>query len=298
MSAVARRVAILGAPSNLGLKPSDDSGEARGVDRTPRVLRELGLADRLQARDLGDVIAPPYRDFVRPPGGTRNEAEIVAYSHALADAIRTNARDGELLLILGGDCSILLGTLLGCGPCGLVFLDGHCDFATPAISSTGGAAGMDLAFAVGRGGNRLARLGEPLIAEEHVAVLGRKDLADEPYYGADSMRHSAVLDLPWETIARRGVAAVASEALARVGNVGRGFVVHVDADILDPAVMPAVDSPEPGGMSLEILGELLAILTRHPRALALQLTVYDPRLDPDRECARRLVDCVNFSLRP
>ena len=301
MSATPRPVAILGAPSNLGLKPYNDSGEARGVDQTPRVLRELGLVERLGARDLGDIAAPPYRDFVRPPGGTRNEAEIADYSHALANAIRANARDGEFLLILGGDCSILLGTLLGFGPCGLAFLDGHCDFATPAISSTGGAAGMDLAFAVGRGGNRLARLGSPLIAEGDVCAMGRKDLADEPYYGADSMRHSAVLDLPWETIAARGAESVAAEALARVANAGRGFVIHVDADVLDPAVMPAVDSPEPGGMGLDTLGELLALLARHPRALALQLTVYDPRLDPTRVCGRRVVELlahVNSSFSP
>lgn len=292
MMALTRPVAILGAPSNLGLKPYDDSGEARGVNETPRVLRELGLAERLGARDCGDVAAPPYRDFVRPPGRTRNEAEIAAYSHALADAIRANARDGELLLILGGDCSILLGTLLGFGPCGLAFLDGHCDFATPAISTTGGAAGMDLAFAVGRGGNTLARLGNPLVPEGHVVTLGRKDLADEPFYGAGSMRHSAVLDLPWETIAARGADALVAETLARVADIGRGFVIHVDADVLDPTLMPAVDSPEPGGMDLEMLAALLAPLVQHPRALALQLTVYDPRLDPERVCGRRLVELL------
>jgi arginase len=131
--------------------------------------------------------------------------------------------------------------------------------------------------------------------------MGRKDLGDEPYYGADSMRRSAVLDLPWETIASRGVDAVASEALARVANVGRGFVIHVDADVLDPAVMPAVDSPEPGGMDFDTLGDLLAVLAAHPRALAPQLTVYDPRLDPERICGRRVVELlahVNSSRLP
>jgi arginase len=146
-----RSISLLGAPSNLGLKPYDDSGQARGVDEAPGVLRELGLVLRLGARDCGDVTAPPYRDFVRPPGGTRNVEEIVRYSHALGAAVREATSGGELLFVLGGDCSILLGTLLGLGPCGLAFIDGHCDFATPAISGTGGAAGMDLAFAVGRG---------------------------------------------------------------------------------------------------------------------------------------------------
>jgi arginase len=63
----------------------------------------------------------------------------------------------------------------------------------------------------------------------------------------------------------------------------------MDADVLNPIVMPAVDSPEPGGpMPAEIV-DLLAPLVRHPRALGLSLTLYDPALDPDRSCARRLV---------
>lgn len=52
-----RTITLLGAPSNLGLKPYDD-GRPRSVDRAPRVYRELGLAERLGARDLGDVEAP------------------------------------------------------------------------------------------------------------------------------------------------------------------------------------------------------------------------------------------------
>src|SRR5829696_3090022 len=187
-----RPIAILGAPSNLGLMPLPD-GRLRGVDRAPRAYRELGLVERLGARDLGDIEAPPYVDFERPPGGTRNESAIAGYSRSLADAV-SSAND--FLLVLGGDCSILLGTLLGLrdrGRIGLAFIDGHCDFALPSISISGGAAGMDLALAVGRGG-RLARFaGEPLLKEEDAVVLARKDQADEPYYGDDSLRHSAVL---------------------------------------------------------------------------------------------------------
>ena len=290
-----RRIALLGAPSNLGLKPYEDNGEARGVIDTPAVLRGEQLVERLQAVDLGDVSAPAYRDYKRPRGGTRNEREIASYSKELAAAI-SRASD-HFVLLLGGDCSILLGTLLGFQPCGLVFIDGHSDFATPQISQSGGAAGMDLALAVGRGNSLLSRLGQPLIREQEVALLGRKDEADEPYFGDESVRYSNVLDLPWKKMKRLGIAAVVQAALERVANIGRGFVIHVDADVLDPKIMPAVDSPEPGGMRLEELGELLAALCNHPRALALQLTVYDPRLDPDRRCARALVELLVSALK-
>ncbi len=286
-------IAILGAPSNLGLKPYEN-GRPRSVDRAPRVYRELGLVERLGARDLGDVEAPPYVDFERPPGGTRNESAIADFSRALAERVAAAARDGDFVLVLGGDCSILLGSLLGLrdrGACGLAFVDGHCDFALPSISQTGGAAGMDLALAVGRGG-ALTRLGgeAPLVREEHVVVLGRKDEADEPYYGPHSLRLSAVHDLPWEAVHRQGGGAAAAAALERLARPElNGFWIHLDVDVLDPEVMPAVDSPEPGGPGIDELAELLAPLVRHPAALGMEVTVYDPGLDPDGLCASRLL---------
>ena len=59
--------------------------------------------------------------------------------------------------------------------------------------------------------------------------------------------------------------------------------------MLDPAILPAVDSPVPGRLSLDELAGLLILLVRHPHALDLQLTIYDPTLDPDKSSASRLV---------
>jgi len=56
--------------------------------------------------------------------------------------------------------------------------------------------------------------------------------------------------------------------------------------------MPAVDTPEPGGLSLQQVTELVTPLARHPKALGLELTIYDPALDPERHGARRLVELL------
>jgi arginase len=289
-----RKPAILGAPSNLGLKPYDENGRPRRVNEAPMVYRDLGLIERLGARDLGDVEAPPYRDFERPAGRPRNEEGIAAYSRALAGRVSEAVADGHFTIVLGGDCSILLGTLLGLrphGPCGLAFVDGHFDFADPSTSGTGGAAGMDLALAVGRGG-RLAKLDgpEPLVRERDVASIGRRD-PEEPQSGPYSLSATDILDLPYETIHERGTAWAAAAALERLARPDlKGFWIHVDADVLDSAILPAVDSPEPGGFGIDELAEILAPLVEHPRALGLQVTIYDPGLDPDRACGARMID--------
>src|SRR6266496_3717827 len=79
-----RPVVIVGAPTSIGIKPYD-TGAPRGLDQAPATLRRLGLAARLRAEDVGDVLPLPYRDFIRPPAHPRNEAEVLSYSVALAE---------------------------------------------------------------------------------------------------------------------------------------------------------------------------------------------------------------------
>jgi arginase len=71
-----------------------------------------------------------------------------------------------------------------------------------------------------------------------------------------------------------------------------GFWIHLDADVLDPADMPAVDSPEPNGLRLDQVAELLTPLVRHPKVRGLELTIYDPKLDPDSHGAVRLASLL------
>src|SRR5690606_39200994 len=94
-------------------------------------------------------------------------------------------------------------------------------------------------------------------------------------------------------VRRTGFAAAAENVLQRVARDELdGFWVHLDADVIDPGLMPAVDSPGPGGPGIDELVELLRPLVRHPRALGLQLTIYDPELDPGLRAGRVLVSLL------
>jgi len=290
MPGVQRDIVIVGAASSIGIKPYDD-GSPRRLDRAPRALRDQDLVRRLGARDIGDVSPPAYRDLVRPPGRVRNEPELARYLRTLARPVREAAEGGAFVLALGGDCSSVLGCLLGvqraAGRVGLVYLDAHSDFATPATSRTGSAASMGLALAVGRGDTPLAHLATqgPLVHPDDAVLVGRRDAA-EPWYGQDALTELGVLDLDAAALRRLGPAAAAHQARERVTRPGvDGFWIHLDADLVDPAELPAVDSPLAGGPRLDDVARLLEPLVRHPAALGLELTIYDPSLDPDRHCA-------------
>jgi arginase len=129
-------------------------------------------------------------------------------------------------------------------------------------------------------------------------LIGRRDEADAPIYGQNDLAPSGVLDLHHERVAARGAAAIAADALARLRSRElSSFWIHVDADVLDPSIMPAVDSPEAGGLALDELAAILRPLVRHESALGMELTIYDPALDPDQSSAARLADLFTAVLR-
>lgn len=249
-------------------------------------------------------MAGPGKNFqARPLGfsetGLRRDVEVAAYSVALAQRVAAAIEDGGFALVLGGDCSIVLGCLLGARargpqPVGLAYVGAHADFGTPEESRTGSVASMCLALAVGRGETPLARLadGAAVARAQDVVLIGRRNQA-EPWYGHAALRASPVLDLQNATIRERGPDAVARCALERLARPGSGgFWIHVDTDVLDPSFAAAVDSPTPGGLDGDGLLQLLSPLVRHPRARGMELTIYDPQRDPSRICAARLANLL------
>jgi arginase len=300
---VTRPIAIVGAPSSIGLRPYDD-GFVRHVNRAPAVLRARGVGTRLRAVDLGDVVPPPYREFDRVPGAARHEAEILSYSRALAGRVSRAIDHGHFTLVLGGDCSIVLGCLLAArrraGTMGLAYVDAHADFATTADAPDGAVSSMALSLAIGRGQSALAGLGgaHPLVAAERTAIIGRR--SRQVSQGSAQLAAASILDIPASELdTATDLSQVGDRALTRVAAHGvRGFWIHVDADVLNPSVLSAVGSPEPGGPMPDQLLAVLAPLVADSRAMGLSLSIYDPALDPDRSSARQIVNLLVAMLAP
>jgi arginase len=224
----------------------------------------------------------------------RNADAIRDYSHALAARLGELLDAGRFPLVVGGDCSILLGTMLGLrrqGRYGLVFVDGHTDFGLPETSLTGGVAGMDLALVTGRGLETLRNLDGlgPLVRDEDVVVLGHRDVNDPERYWGRAIFDTAIERRELPALRRAGIGETAAETLATLAGRGLdGFWIHVDVDVLDSVLMPAVDSPQPDGLSYAELHQLLA----SGLARGIQFTIFDPDLDPQGRHARELAQFV------
>ncbi|MPY87353.1 MAG: hypothetical protein GEU99_05480 [Luteitalea sp.] len=293
-----RGYAVIEAPSNLGLRPPRP-GAQPGVRHLPEVLEAAGFSKRVGAVHTGRVEPPPYSGAIDPHTGIREAPAIRDYSIRLAGTVGEIIDHGKFPIVLGGDCSILLGNLLALrsrGRHGLFFLDGHPDFATPETSESKAAAGMDLALATGHGPALLSSL-DPrgaLVREDDVVLLGTRGL-DTEWQQRLSRTRMTLYTL--DALRRAGIADRIRHELTKLQakNVD-GFWIHVDVDVLDDAVMPAVDSRQPDGLRFEELTLALRLLIRSPLAVGMHIGIYDPDLDPQGTAGRALTDALVSSL--
>jgi arginase len=202
---------------------------------------------------------------------------------------------GNFPLVLGGDCSILLGAALAMrrvGRFGLAFLDGHTDFRHVGNAEyVGAAAGEDLALVTGRGQSDLTDLEglSPYIDDGDVAVIGPR--SDDEY--VDELRNAGIAVWTVGDLRSRGSSEALATGLERLERSDLdGFWIHLDVDVLDPKIMPAVDSPDPGGLEHHELVTLLGTLLASPRSVGLEVTVFDPDLDLEGVLAGELTDTL------
>lgn len=289
-------IALLEAPSNLGLRPPAPS-TVPGCAKAPGALRDAGLQRRVPARDAGHLVPPRYdRGDWHDGDGNFHAAEIASYTRALAARIDGMLDAGEFALVLGGDCTVMFGAGLALrrrGRYGLAYVDGHADFRHPGNADVGAAAGEGVAICTGRGQPELSDVDgiARMFDDGDVVVLGIRDYDEDiPELDTTEIVHRTV-----PAIRAAGAGATAAWTRERLTSTN-GFWLHLDVDVLDPSIMPAVDSPDPGGVDAEELTELLAGLASAPECLGMNVSIYDPDLDPTGEHAATVVDVIAGAL--
>jgi arginase len=287
------KVAVFGVPSAAG-------GRGPGMERAAFALREAGLLEALRSGganvvNLSDLSLFPFRPDPEHPR-SRNADVAACALRATADEMTRALAEG-FALVVGGDCSMVAGTVAGARralgePVGLVYLDADADLNTPDTSPSGCLNGMALAAALGLGPEELAAAAgpEPAVRPEHVALLGFRalDPGERPRIG------DLGLSLPAGAVRKLGMRAAAALALDAVENADGPVVVHLDVDVLDPSVFPAKDTLTPGqGLTWDEASDLLTGLLASSRVVALEVTEFNPERDEDGTCARGLVDLLS-----
>jgi len=283
--------------------PWDCSGSGRGEQAAPEALRAAGLAALIDV-DVGD--APTLidtRDRDRRSGVLALD-DTVRAAGALAGALGDALRDlpGRRPLVLGGDCSILLGIFPALrkhvGRVGLWFLDGHPDYLDGQVSDTGETADMDLALLTGAGAAELITLAgaPPMLAVSDAVLIGHRTAHLDEGAAAELGRLPAALHRIDATTVTRDPHAAGQRAGEWLASSGDGTWLHLDLDVLDPHSLPAVTYPQKGGLDWDQLSAVMAPLVRSPRLLGVSVADFRPDLDLTGELAVRVVGILESTL--
>lgn len=291
------KIAIIGVPTN-------GAGTADGVARAPNALREAGLIAKLaqhaEVRDAGDVTfrePTPVRD---PKTGIIAPDTMVDMIMRVQDAVARELAAGWFPLVLGGDCALMLGCLYATkrkfGQPGLLFIDGHEDAYPPHQSPTGESADMEMGFALGLHHKNLPRTLAnflPLITTDDVALLGIRDGDILKQEGVASIQQTLPLTVIGDKPLMAGDAiAMTKTVLAMIHAGGRHWWLHTDLDVLSSEAFAAVDYLQPGGLSWEVLTQIVTQAVQHKKLTGWDITIYNPDLDTDGQGAHKIITYI------
>jgi arginase len=292
-----REIAVIGAPLDLG-------AGRRGVDMGPSAIRYAGLdkqlMDKLGVRvsDAGNVISPVVETTEMGDTNARYLRQILDLCDRLSALVAEAAGRGALPLVLGGDHSVALGSLVGMarvrGAGGVVWIDAHGDLNTPATSPSGNVHGMVLAAALGLAGDSFKRDGWPLPAVEpgKLALVGVRSLDDGE---RELLRTLDAKIFTMSEVDRIGIEPCMREAIAHAA--GAAFLhLSLDLDVVDPDYAPGVGTPVRGGLSYREAHLAMETVAESGLIDSIDVVEVNPILDRENATGQLAVELVASAL--
>jgi len=262
----------------------------RGMAEAPAALRKAGIAKAVPfSSDAGDVEIPVLRKDMTE-GTTKNLPHFKDATTRIYSFIQS--RHLEQAVVLGGECSETVGATaafarkLG-AKAGMLWLDAHGDFNTPSTSPSGYIGGMCLALACGMAPDLgLDLVGWYPLAQERLVHVGSRAL-DPPELAA--FNSSAAKLYTAQQVKSSGVADVAEEAARHLDNRSDWIACHLDVDVVDPTLIPAVNYPTPGGLTADEAAMVVRAALRTGKLKVLEIAAYNPSKDRRGRSAERVV---------
>lgn len=289
------KVHILECPSNLGLK-EPQIGKQPGVKKLPDWLRFHNFHKSINPEKTLKLEPPQYNNVKDVETGILNADAIAEYSIKQAEIIKRLLAENNLPLLLGGDCSIMIGSAIALKQTGnhaLFYLDGHTDFMNISLSETGGAGGMVASIVTGNGNKKLSDILNlaPYIKEENLWCVGNREYDDEY---ENEIRSSNAKYISLMTLREEGITKCVQSFLREVGEKQLdGFWLHIDVDVLNDELMPCVDSRTPDGLTYNEFNKLMHRLLQSDKLVGFEITILDPELDPTGKYTKDFVSNIS-----
>lgn len=272
-----RSVRVIGVPTSAG-------AFAPGQEQAPAALRAAGLIGHLEqagltVRDDGDCPTwrwRPDRENLR----AQNLGKVVEIVHDTAERV-AQAAEHEVTLVLGGDCTVGIGTVAGHarhGRAGVVYFDLHADLNLPASIRPGTLDWMGMAHMLGEDGaaSELAGVaGAVPLLEPAQVVLFAWGVEQAQPREAQAIQRLGLTTIGVDDV-RVDPRGAAARALAQLGPADR-LLVHFDVDVIDFTDTPLSENAGRNeGLAYPEAMQALAILLSSPKLAALTITEVNP----------------------
>jgi arginase len=261
--------------------PFNAAGVPSGVAGMPHAIRAAGIEHRLPAPVQSSWIDADGMTPERGPSGLVSEDTLVRVISDTAETVGSAWRDDRIPVVVAGDCPILLAPLIAAAErrgAGLVFIDGHEDAWDPHGTPTGEASDCEVGLALGLFSGPAALAAYlPCLRPEHLVVLGPRDQAELADARQPSIRGRVPRYLSGAQLASRAdtdsYTDVADLVAGGAASADAGWWCHIDLDVLDTASLPAVDYPQPGGLTWNQLERLTAACLSVPGCIGASVVI-------------------------
>ena len=295
------RVSVVGVPNSA-------ASYAAGQEQAPTALRAAGLIDalvsvRLDVHDDGDLPTVVWKPDREHPFA-QNVQQVEACLQDLAGRLEPLLGAGDVLLVVGGNCTIALAVMaalrgLGGAAPGLLYIDRHFDLNTPQSTTHGALDWMGLAHGLSLPGcvDTLASAFDrrPLLDPSQVAWLG----VEECFATDWEIDQAKQLDLVVGSSASLADDPTTSTVSALRALPSGPLAVHVDVDVLDFTDAPIAENTDGrnSGPSLDQLGEALRAAAADPRLRVLSVGELNPtRVTGEPAALLRFIDILADTL--
>jgi arginase len=266
--------------------PTSAGAFAPGQERAPEALRGVGLVElltdgRAEVTDHGDRELWRWRPDRENPRA-QNAPQVAEFVRDTARRVSEAADAGQLTLVLGGDCTVGIGTVAGHvaagGRLGLVYFDLHADLNVPASVPEGALDWMGMAHMLSEPGavDGIVTAGPraPLLTAEQVLLFGWGPDQATPFE-REVIERRGIRTIPDDEVAA-DPAAAANRAIDLMSGFDR-LLVHFDVDVIDFTDVPLSENVGRNtGLAYNAAISALHRLLADPRLVGLTITELNP----------------------
>jgi len=288
-------VEIIGVPIDLG-------ANRRGVDMGPSAIRYAGLKKAItnlgiQYHDAGNINVPVPEEWDLSMGeNCKHLKEVNEVNSTLSQMVRNSLLNGHMPVVLGGDHSIAVGTILGTQSVykdiGVIWMDAHGDYNTMETSRSGNLHGMSLAASTGAGALEMVPFKSPdtpFVNPEHVVLVGVRDLDIEE---AKLLKESKITVFTMSDIDMYGMKEIMRRAIIIAESGTSGFHVSYDMDVISPNEAPGVGTPVSGGLTYREAHLAAEMLADCKKLRSIEIVEVNPILDNRNQTGELAVSLI------